>query len=660
MPVKNPRLIAAILIFFLVTALIVTPIVLWAVTQPKSTVNTTCSSDTDCNNHGLCVNGACKCDSPWGGPFCSVLGNLKNASLVANQGIACSQVPTPCKTTDDCGVCTQDMEYSCQVISASQNTKGMAGNYCLPTIPTSNCLTGVESTDSIPGFYTWQGWSDVETQAWTCDCEFPNFYPYTKVSSAGGDTYACVKTPEVCQFGNWTYPCLRDPQDPLACLNESCTGPTDKCKDDNQQCLPILPLSEGKYACQLPQPQCDTVNDCPGCGGHPNMTPTEITELCGLTCISGTPHGTCQKTCKLNSDCGSYPCINGICVTSPNTLVGANPFQYGQCDCNSTSCINDSDCAGSCLFGSCVNQRVALSPDGVPVCVKDTCAPGGAFVPLPIPPYTYGYCDCGTDDYTASGNTCVYTANEPPSVYCALGCGHGKCVGPGQCQCNPGWKGNTICTKFSCDNGGCGHGTCIGPNSCACDPGYTTDSVTGSCSKLSCPNGCVNGTCIPSTSGGLPTCQCNTGFTGTDCSKAITATCSLTLAHSSDTTATQGACVSSTGTCTYGDPDVCTGAYFGNANSFNGCIGCSCTQGYKTPAVASLPPLLCNDGTTTAPCSLSTTCKNTPFDLNTCLQNDFYSYNCSNLCGAFTDLQTYDYNTICKDKTAPKKPAFCP
>jgi hypothetical protein len=45
--------------------------------------------------------------------------------------------------------------------------------------------------------------------------------------------------------------------------------------------------------------------------------------------------------------------------------------------------------------------------------------------------------------------------------------------------------------------------------------------------------------------------------------------------------------------------------------------------------------------------------------LETCLQNNLYPYSCSNLCDAFNTLETYDYNTLCKNATAPTKPAYC-
>ena len=657
MPVKNPKLVAALLIGLLVTALIVTPIVLWAVTKPKGTVNTTCSSDTDCSGNGTCVNNSCKCNSPWGGPFCSVLGNLKDAALVSGQGVACSQVPTPCKTSDDCtAICNQDVQYSCTTISATQNSKGLSGSFCLPTQPASACLTGVTNQDSIPGFYTWQGWADVETMAWTCDCEYPNFYPLTTDSVGTQETLACIKSEQVCQKGTWNYPCIRDPKNPQVCLES------------------------------LPANTCSTVCDCPGCGdactqqpctsptecssgscvkGFCTVDPSKVTSQCSTACINKM----CQKTCKLDSDCGDYPCVNGYCATNTDMLMGANPFVYGQCDCSNHSCTTKEDCAGDCLNGTCVNQRVAMGPNGVPTCVRDTCAPGGTFTPVDTPPYTYGYCSCSSG-YEAQGNTCVYSGANKPSTYCALGCGHGTCAAPGKCKCDAGWNGNANCTKFSCDmKGGCGQGTCIGPNTCACFPGYSQDKNTGSCTVLTCPNGCIHGTCVMGAANS-PVCQCNTGYTGPSCSTPVTVTCSMSLTHGVSTD-TNGACVTSDGKCTDGAPSACSNtgstpaAFFGNNSSFNNSGNCegACVQGDTTnPSVAGLPQLLCSTGTNqgTAPCLQSSSiCNNAPIELNNCLQNDLYPYTCSDLCAAYTTLQPFDYNTLCKKQPAPPKPAFC-
>ena len=661
MPVKKNDLVAALLTFFVLTTLIVTPIVLWALSKNKGAPKTSCSSDTDCNNHGLCVNNVCKCNSPWGGPYCDVLGNLSVAALNNGATINCSQNPTPCKTNADCSACI-DANFSCQAVSATQNAKGLSGNFCLPTLPASACLTGVSTADSIPGFYSWQGWADVETQAWTCDCEFPNFYPSSKVADATGQaTYACTKSDQVCQFGNWTYPCLRDPSNPLVCLNKPC-GPNSDCEDANQECVAI---TENKKVCQDKQAPCTTVSDCPGCGTSDfplsKYSASQISNLCRTACVgsTATTSGTCQKTCKVDGDCGDFPCINGTCVTSPSTLVGANPFQFGHCDCQQQSCTSDANCAGRCLDGQCVDQRVAMGPEGTPTCVKDTCAPGGMFQVLPIPPYTYGYCECNSG-YEAQGNTCVYMGNEPPTIFCALGCGRGTCVAPGKCSCPSGWKGNSICTQFSCDGiaGGCVNGQCVGPNTCACDLGYSKDSSTGACTVLKCPQGCVNGTC--SLQNQQPTCACYAGYTGASCDTPVAITCpTLTHGSSSDT---QGACVSEDSrTCNYGDPSGCTGVYYGTNSSYLESAECSggCDSGVQKPGVAGIPALLCSNGTSAVPCS-STVCKNAPVPVNKCVQNDLYSYNCSQLCAAVSTLKTYDYNTLCKNQTPPAKPSFCP
>lgn len=654
MPVPKNQLIASLLVFFLVTTLIVTPIVLWATTREKGTIQTHCSSDADCNNHGTCVNGACKCNSPWGGPFCNVLGNLAVASTAGGASVNCSQTPLPCKNNADCAPCSTDIEYSCQSINASQNAKGVTGNFCLPTPPASDCLTGVTRADSIPGTYTWNGWADVETQQWTCNCEFPNFYPLDTVSN----TSACIKKDSVCQFGDWTYPCLRDPKDPLVCLNKECTDST-QCSPE-EQCLPI---KGDKKVCQLPVNSCTTVGDCPGCdaSGCPGCTPDQLSAYCGQTCVNKV----CYKTCKVDGDdnCGSYPCVNGVCLTSPSGMIGSNPFQYGLCDCANQSCDSDAQCAGTCYKGTCVNQRVALGPDGAPTCVKDTCAPGGAFQVLPIPPYTYGYCEC-SDGYVAQGNTCVYTGNDKPSTYCALGCGRGKCVAPGKCSCPSGWRGNSICTQSSCDmKGGCGFGSCVGPNLCSCDPGYTTDA-NGACTVLQCPSDCgVHGTCQKVNQ--VPTCVCDPGWSGPNCNTPAAVTCPTLQRQSSGVT--DGACVSMSNPaqCTFEAATNCgstgaTAAYFGNSASFTTSFSCNdnCVQGYTQPQVASLPSQLCSDGQGAVPCSTSS-CSNKPLPLNTCMENDLYAYSCTDLCDAFATLQPYDYNTLCLKKTASTKPSFC-
>ena len=675
MVVQKQNLIAAIIIFVVVTALIVTPIVLWATTIPKGNIKTSCSSDADCNNNGVCVNNACMCSTPWGGPFCSVLGNLSVASTLGGQGSSCSSVPTSCKTTADCiAACAKDEQYTCQTISANENAKGVAGQYCLPKPLDSACLEGIQGSDTIPGLYTWNGWQDVETQQWTCNCEFPNFYPLTSESVINGSTTtttsACAINDNVCKFGDWTYPCLRDTTNPLVCYNTDCTNPSVSC-ETGQTCLDI---GGGKKACQIQPETCTVVTDCTGCGA-PNYTiisatcdesqgcktADEISNLCGVACNGGT----CLKTCKLSSDCGPYPCVNGYCMTSPATLLGANPFEFGSCDCSSTHCTTDNDCAGDCIGNLCVNQRVALNNEGIPVCIRDTCAPGGTFTPFPTPPYTYGYCQCNeTEGYQAEGNTCVYTRNSPPTTYCALGCGRGTCLSQGKCKCPLNWNGNSICTKFSCDiPGGCVYGRCIGPGKCDCDLNYLMDP-TGACTIPSCNPPCENGKCTMISN--KPTCVCDAGYQGETCNQGIPVTCTPSIPNEGTTTGLQGACIpdSSATTCTdealTGEQINCTGDFYGTSGDFNTSSDCggNCNQ---NPTVATwLPQQLCVDSGSTQKVTAcdNTTCKNPSVPLSKCMAFQF-AQSCQNLCDTFDILTPYDYNTKCKNMTPPTKPKYC-
>ncbi len=105
--------------------------------------------------------------------------------------------------------------------------------------------------------------------------------------------------------------------------------------------------------------------------------------------------------------------------------------------------------------------------------------------------------------------------------------GHGICVGPDECLCEPGYFGSD-CSEFECfgivwyDPNACsGHGNCVGPDECACETGWTGMD----CSILyqyQCygidsddPNVCSgHGNCVDSDQ-----CVCDEGWAGSNCER---------------------------------------------------------------------------------------------------------------------------------------------
>eukprot|EP01119_Soliformovum_irregulare_P016541 TRINITY_DN4801_c0_g1_i1.p1 TRINITY_DN4801_c0_g1~~TRINITY_DN4801_c0_g1_i1.p1 ORF type:complete len:346 (-),score=45.98 TRINITY_DN4801_c0_g1_i1:47-1084(-) len=143
-------------------------------------------------------------------------------------------------------------------------------------------------------------------------------------------------------------------------------------------------------------------------------------------------------------------------------------------------------------------------------------------------------CQVGSYCYCANGATCVspgydtcdcssatgYTGN-----YCEIpvcdngGCGSGKCVSPGTCDCSGTGYSGARCTVPVCDN--CVHGTCVGANTCQCSTGWTNPPTgTAQCSAPVCNPGCAhNGNCSAPN-----TCDCSTadaGWSGPTCADPV-------------------------------------------------------------------------------------------------------------------------------------------
>lgn len=182
----------------------------------------------------------------------------------------------------------------------------------------------------------------------------------------------------------------------------------------------------------------------------------------------GVSSGACKRSSSLcRNGRWQYPCkraADGTCeelsASESAALVGSDPFMNGQCSCDDVPCVDNTDCAGSCIDGVCAGQRLSMSASGLPECVVDTCGtsiacnnattcPGsaacvggvcqeatsvctddadcgpsgtcdgkcrwGKWKVNPVPPYVFGSCVC-PDGYVSSGSSCVREA--PPSEYC--------------------------------------------------------------------------------------------------------------------------------------------------------------------------------------------------------------------------------------------------
>lgn len=206
--------------------------------------------------------------------------------------------------------------------------------------------------------------------------------------------------------------------------------------------------------------------------------------------------------------------------------------------CSTYTCTNSSDCnGGTCNAGVCTCAYSFTGQD----CMQQPCGPNGAPV--------NGMCVCKSPEYFMS-------ATGQCEQGCFGGCGHGTCVGLGQCICFAGYQSSigNPCSLYMCNatqpqcfgvatceenialgghwckcpskveyfemsNGvgkcvvGCPNlqtGQCIGPNVAHCKPGWTSTG-NGVCNTYNCatdtsPNACGGaGTCNTSSS----SCTCS-------------------------------------------------------------------------------------------------------------------------------------------------------
>lgn len=329
----------------------------------------------DCLNGGTCDpdSKTCVCTPQWTGDRCQLIKTPPQVSTSANQ--TCGAQAKACETDDDCFSCNTTVPFQCAEVSEEDNKTGLKGKYCLPVKPANACAAVAPDADYskvIPGKYIWEGWQNVDTQKWTCECEYPDYYAPDKSG-------ACTKSAQLCTNGVWKFPVPADPNAP-----------------------PFTREQEAEYA-------------------H------------------------------------------------------ASPLIYGRCDCENVPCTGDSDCAsGECSDqGVCLNQRTALNPvNGLPMCIRDTCAPYGKWVGEDVPPYSYGRCMC-TGGSVDTGYGCYKPPPPEPTNKCDKNCSdNGTCLPGNVCLCNTGWRGKD-CSEFYCESGCPNQGACVGPNTCQCKPGET-------------------------------------------------------------------------------------------------------------------------------------------------------------------------------------------
>lgn len=359
----------------------------------KPSATPPCTDSSECLNNGSCEDGKCKCNSQWTGDRCQVLA-LPPAPTSERNGKACGLTPVKCDSDESvCSTCTGTVPFVCTQVSASDNWAGLEGKYCLPVKPTEGCAADPGAgnyAERIPGVYMWQGWKDVETQKWTCACEYPDFYP------AALDTGVCTKSPQLCKGGVWRYPCEN--------------GQCDLTVEQQQKLVGSPPLQYGKCDCE--NVPCDGDSKC-------------VSGACvGGVCIN--------QRLGLDPATGLPTCVVDTCAPK-GKWIGTNqpPFTYGRCKCDPPAvdtgfaCVSPEPpapkprCRDMCsLRGVCMPDGSCVCDDGWsgPTCADPVCPGGCEGRGQCTAPNT---CTCSPQStYNPTTQRCdpIIQCNPPPSV----------------------------------------------------------------------------------------------------------------------------------------------------------------------------------------------------------------------------------------------------
>lgn len=355
-----------------------------------------CASNEDCQHGGACdmTTKRCVCPSQYVGNRCQTL-YVAPTLTVQN----CGASPKECTEDVDCAACQSTEAYTCQQLTPEENAAGLDGKYCLPAKPSDNCGMDVCKdigdaagrvecySKRIPGSYYWEGWSGVDTQAWSCSCDFPLYY---RAEIGTEDAGACKKTPELCKYGKWIYPCKTNPDAPDVCLPMS--------PEEEQELVGSQPLYNGKCDCQ--NVPCTTNTDC-------------ASNVC--------KDGVCQyQRTALDPQTGLPTCVLDTCKPHGD-WVGQKepPYAYGRCICSGGAI----DTGYSCYMP--------------PPPIQQT---------LPCPQ------NCSSHGFCLVDGTCAcnegYTGEACDQFKCDDGCvNRGSCIGYNQCTCQP----NTVYAGLKAD-----------------------------------------------------------------------------------------------------------------------------------------------------------------------------------------------------------------